>query len=358
MQPRCRQRRRQLRPTPARRVRQAETGLAEKDPNVARLRSVVRGCGMSLPRRVVSNDELAERVETSDAWIRQRSGIERRHIADTAETTSVLGTAAARDALAHAGIAASEVDLIICATSTPDYTFPATATQIQHALDIHGGVAFDVQAVCSGFVFALATADKFLISGSHRTALVIGAETFSRILDWNDRGTCVLFGDGAAAVVLTAEPGQGAMSDRGILHTHIRSDGRYRDKLYVDGGAGSNGLVGHLRMEGREVFKHAVVNLADTVEATLAATGLTGADIDWFVPHQANKRIIDATAHKLGVPEARVVYTVQDHGNTSAASIPLALAVATADGRIKPGQLVLVEAMGGGFTWGSALIRW
>ncbi|MFY8038347.1 MAG: beta-ketoacyl-ACP synthase III [Bosea sp. (in: a-proteobacteria)] len=325
---------------------------------MSRIRSVVRGCGQALPRRVMSNAELSAIVETSDEWIRQRSGIERRHIADETETTSVLGTDAARAALASAGMMPSDIDLIVCATSTPDYTFPATATQIQNALDMHHGAAFDVQAVCSGFVYALTVADKFLLSGSTRSALVIGAETFSRILDWKDRGTCVLFGDGAAAVVLTAEQGAGTNADRGILHTHIRSDGRYRDKLYVDGGAGSNGQVGHLRMEGREVFKHAVVNLADTVEATLAATGLKGSDIDWFVPHQANKRIIDATAHKLGVPESRVVYTVQDHGNTSAASIPLALARAVGDGRIQPGQLVLVEAMGGGFTWGSALIRW
>jgi len=325
---------------------------------VSRIRSVVRGCGQALPRRVVSNAELSALVETSDEWIRQRSGIERRYIADETETTSVLGTVAARAALASAGMVPADIDLIVCATSTPDYTFPATATQIQNALDMHHGAAFDVQAVCSGFVYALTVADKFLISGSTRSALVIGAETFSRILDWKDRGTCVLFGDGAAAVVLTAEHGAGTNADRGILHTHIRSDGRYRDKLYVDGGAGSNGQVGHLRMEGREVFKHAVINLADTVEATLAATGLKGSDIDWFVPHQANKRIIDATAHKLGVPESRVVYTVQDHGNTSAASIPLALARAVGDGRIKPGQLVLIEAMGGGFTWGSALIRW
>jgi 3-oxoacyl-[acyl-carrier-protein] synthase-3 len=313
---------------------------------------------MSLPARVMSNDELAGMVDTSDEWIRQRSGIERRHIANESETTSVLGAEAARKALASAGMTADQVDLIVCATSTPDYTFPATGTQIQEALGMRHGAAFDVQAVCSGFVYALSIADKFLVSGSHRSALVIGAETFSRILDWTDRTTCVLFADGAAAVALTAEPGAGANADRGILHTHIRSDGRHRDKLYVDGGAGSNGKVGHLRMEGREVFKHAVVNLADTVEHTLAATGLTGADIDWFVPHPANKRIIDATAHKLGVPESRVVYTVQDHGNTSAASIPLALATAVADGRIQRGQLVLVEAMGGGFTWGSALIRW
>ncbi len=306
----------------------------------------------------MGNDEMSSLVDTSDEWIRQRSGIQRRHIASEAETTSVLGAEAARQALKAAGLAPDDIDLIVCATSTPDLTFPATATQIQMALGMSHGAAFDVQAVCSGFVFALATADKFLISGSHRSALVIGSETFSRILDWTDRATCVLFGDGAAAVVITAEPGAGTIADRGVLHTHIRSDGRHRDKLYVDGGPGSNGKVGHLRMEGREVFKHAVVNLADTVEHTLAATGLKGSDIDWFVPHQANKRIIDATAHKLGVPESRVVYTVQDHGNTSAASIPLALATAVGDGRIQRGQLVLVEGMGGGFTWGSALIRW
>jgi 3-oxoacyl-[acyl-carrier-protein] synthase-3 len=313
---------------------------------------------LALPEHVMTNAELSSRVETSDAWIRQRTGIERRHIAGAHETTVTLGTAAALAALADAGIEANEIDLIICATSTPDHTFPAAATEIQHALGVHHGAAFDLQAVCSGFVFALTTADNFLRAGAHKRALVIGSEVFSRILDWEDRGTCVLFGDGAGALVLEAGQGAGTNADRGILHTHIRSDGRYRDKLYVDGGAGTNGKVGHLRMEGREVFRHAVTNLADTVEHTLAATGLTGADIDWFVPHQANRRIIDATAHKLGVPEERVVYTVQDHGNTSAASIPLALATAVADGRIQPGQLVLVEAMGGGFTWGSALIRW
>jgi 3-oxoacyl-[acyl-carrier-protein] synthase-3 len=313
---------------------------------------------MSLPRRVMGNAELATLVDTSDEWIRQRSGIERRHVASDDETTVTLGAAAAREALRASGLDIADIDLVVCATSTADHTFPAAATEIQAALGMTHGAAFDVQAVCSGFVYALTIADKFLRSGSDRAALVIGSETFSRILDWKDRGTCVLFGDGAAALVLAAEPGEGALSDRGILHTHLRSDGRHRDKLYVDGGPGSTGQVGHLRMEGREVFKHAVVNLADTVDATLKATGLSGADIDWFVPHQANRRIIDATAHKLGVPQSRVVYTVQDHGNTSAASIPLALAVAVADGRIKPGHLVLVEAMGGGFTWGSALIRW
>lgn len=335
--------------------RQANTRAAQ---HVSRLRSVVRGCGKSLPQRVMENDELATLVDTSDAWVRQRTGIERRHIASDTETTSVLGTEAARQALRAAGMVPADIDLIICATSTPDFTFPATATVIQNALDIHHGAAFDVQAVCTGFVYAMTVADKFLTSGSNKAALVIGAETFSRILDWTDRGTCVLFGDGAAAVVLTAEAGGGTNADRGILHTHIRSDGRYRDKLYVDGGPGSNGQVGHLRMEGRDVFKHAVLHLAETVEHTLEATGLSSSDIDWFVPHQANKRIIDATAHKLGLREDRVVYTVHDHGNTSAASIPLALSTAVADGRIKPGHLVLIEAMGGGFTWGSALIRW
>jgi 3-oxoacyl-[acyl-carrier-protein] synthase-3 len=322
------------------------------------MRSVVRGCGHALPRRVMSNSMMSALVDTSDEWIRQRTGIERRHIAADDETTFTLGLDASRAALAHAGVGADQVDLIVCATSTPHYTFPATATQIQAGLGVTRGAAFDVQAVCSGFVYALTVADKFVSTGASQCAIVVGAEVFSRILDWTDRGTCVLFGDGAGAVVLTPGESTGTVADRGVLHTDIHSDGRYRDKLYVDGGAGSDGKVGHLRMEGREVFKHAVVNMAETVELTLAATGLTGADIDWFVPHQANKRIIDATAHKLGVPESRVVYTVQDHGNTSAASIPLALARAAHDGRIKPGHLVLVEAMGGGFTWGSALIRW
>jgi 3-oxoacyl-[acyl-carrier-protein] synthase III len=322
------------------------------------LRAIVRGCGHYLPEQIVTNAELAARVDTSDEWIMQRTGIARRHIAAPTERTSDLGLAAAKAALANAGMDASDIDLVICATATPDYTFPATATQIQAALGITQGAAFDLQAVCSGFVFAISTADKFLITGAFKRALVIGAETFSRILDWEDRNTCVLFGDGAAAVVLEAQPGTGALSDRGILATHMRSDGRYRDKLYVDGGPSSTGTVGHLRMEGREVFRHAVTNLAETIDVTLGEVGLTGADIDWFVPHQANRRIIDATAQKLGIREERVVITVQDHGNTSAASIPLALSTACADGRIKPGHLVLIEAMGGGFTWGSALIRW
>lgn len=322
------------------------------------LRSVVCGCGSYLPERIVTNAELAARVDTSDEWIVQRTGIRQRHVAADDEPTSIVGLKAAQAALADAGMDASEIDLIIVATATPDHTFPATATQIQAALGITEGAAFDLQAVCSGFVFGLATADNFLKTGGAKAALVIGAETFSRILDWEDRATCVLFGDGAGAVVLKAEPGEGTLADRGILTTHIRSDGRYKDKLYVDGGAGSTKTVGYLRMEGKEVFRHAVLNLAETVRHTFSATGLSGDDIDWFVPHQANRRIIDATADKLGIGHDRVVVTVDRHGNTSAASIPLALAEAHRDGRIRPGQLVLIEAMGGGFTWGSALIRW
>ena len=319
---------------------------------------MVCGCGSYLPERIVTNAELAERVDTTDEWIVQRTGIRQRHIAADDEPTSVVGLKAAQAALADARMDASEIDLIIVATATPDHTFPATATQIQAALGITEGAAFDLQAVCSGFVFGLATADNFIKAGSARAALVIGAETFSRILDWEDRTTCVLFGDGAGAVVLKAEQGEGTLADRGVLTTHIRSDGRYKNKLYVDGGAGSTKTVGFLRMEGKEVFRHAVQNLADTVRHTFAATGLSGNDIDWFVPHQANRRIIDATADKLGIAHDRVVVTVDRHGNTSAASIPLALAEAHHDGRIQPGQLVLIEAMGGGFTWGSALIRW
>ena len=322
------------------------------------LRSQIVGCGSYLPQRIVTNAELAAQVDTSDEWIVQRTGIRQRHVAGNDETTSVIGTKAAQDALVDAGMDASEIDLIIVATATPDHTFPATATQIQAALGIEAGAAFDLQAVCSGFVFALATADKFLTSGGAKAALVIGAETFSRILDWEDRTTCVLFGDGAGAVVMKAVEGEGTLADRGVLTSHIRSDGRYKDKLYVDGGAGSTKTVGFLRKEGREVFRHAVTNLAETVRHTFETTGLSGPDIDWFVPHQANRRIIDATADKLGIDPARVVVTVDKHGNTSAASIPLALADAHKDGRIKPGQLVLIEAMGGGFTWGSALIRW
>jgi 3-oxoacyl-[acyl-carrier-protein] synthase-3 len=325
---------------------------------VSMLRSAVIGCGHFLPERVMTNADLARIVDTSDDWIVERTGIRRRHMAAEGETTSQLATRAAEAAMARAGVGPDAIDLVIVATATPDLTFPATATQVQAALGIHQGVAFDLQAVCSGFVFALATADKFLVSGSHRRALVIGAETFSRILDWTDRTTCVLFGDGAGAVVLEARSGTGTVKDRGVLATHLRSDGRHVDKLYVDGGPSATGTTGHLRMEGKEVFRHAVANLAETIQHTFAETGLSAADIDWFVPHQANRRIIEATAKRLAIDPAKVVMTVEEHGNTSAASIPLALSAACQDGRIREGQLVLVEAMGGGFTWGSALIRW
>ena len=322
------------------------------------LRSVVLGCGSYLPERILTNAELAKRIDTSDEWIVQRTGIHQRHIAAEGEFTSHLATNAARSALAHAGIDAQSIDLIVLATSTPDNTFPATAVAVQNGLGIHHGAAFDLQAVCSGFVFALATADNFLRGGAFKRALVIGAETFSRILDWSDRGTCVLFGDGAGAVVLEAQPQPGLSSDRGILTSHLRSDGRHKSKLYVDGGPSSTQTVGHLRMEGREVFKHAVGMITDVIVDAFEATGLAADDINWFVPHQANKRIIDASANKLHIAPQKVVLTVDRHGNTSAASIPLALAVAVGDGRIKRGDLVLMEAMGGGFTWGSVLVRW
>ena len=322
------------------------------------LRSVVLGCGSYLPERILTNAELASQIDTSDEWIVQRTGIRQRHIAAEGEFTSHLAINAARSALANAGVDAQSIDLIVLATSTPDNTFPATAVAVQNGLGIHHGAAFDLQAVCSGFVFALATADNFLRSGAFKRALVIGAETFSRILDWNDRGTCVLFGDGAGAVVLEAQEQPGLSSDRGILTAHLRSDGQHKSKLYVDGGPSSTKTVGYLRMEGREVFKHAVGMITDVIVAAFEATGLTADDIAWFVPHQANKRIIDASAHKLHIAPQKVVLTVDRHGNTSAASIPLALAVAVGDGRIKRGDLVLLEAMGGGFTWGSVLIRW
>ena len=322
------------------------------------MRSVVIGHGAYLPERVVTNAELAGKVDTSDEWIVQRTGIRQRHIAADGEFTSHLGLKAAQAAIADAKIDPQSIDLIVLATSTPDHTFPATAVQIQNGLGIHHGAAFDLQAVCSGFIFALATADNFLKAGTYKRALVIGAETFSRILDWNDRGTCVLFGDGAGAVVLEAQQQQGTSADRGILTTHLRSDGRHKDKLYVDGGPSSTQTVGHLRMEGREVFKHAVGMITDVIVDAFAATGTTAEDIDWLVPHQANKRIIDASAKKLDIAPQKVVLTVDRHGNTSAASIPLALATAADDGRIKRGDLVMLEAMGGGFTWGSALLRW
>ncbi|MDP3074628.1 beta-ketoacyl-ACP synthase III [Bradyrhizobium sp.] len=322
------------------------------------LRSVVLGCGSYLPQRILTNAELAARIDTSDEWIVQRTGIRQRHIAAEGEFTSHLAINAARAALADAGIDAQSIDLIVLGTSTPDNTFPATAVAVQAALGIHHGAAFDLQAVCSGFIFALSTADNFLKTGAFKRALVIGAETFSRILDWNDRGTCVLFGDGAGAVILEAQEQPGEPGDRGILTTHLRSDGRHKAKLYVDGGPSSTRTVGYLRMEGREVFKHAVGMITDVIYDAFKATGTTAEDIDWFVPHQANKRIIDASAHKLHIAPQKVVLTVDLHGNTSAASIPLALSVAVKDGRVKKGDLVLLEAMGGGFTWGSALVRW
>ena len=322
------------------------------------IRSVVLGCGSYLPERILTNAELASRIDTSDEWIVQRTGIRERHIAAEGEFTSHLAIKAARAALHHARLDAQSIDLIVLATSTPDNTFPATAVAVQEGLGINHGAAFDLQAVCSGFVFALATADNFLRAGTYKRALVIGAETFSRILDWTDRGTCVLFGDGAGAVVLEAQTEQGKSSDRGVLTTHLRSDGRHKSKLYVDGGPSSTQTVGLLRMEGREVFKHAVGMITDVIVDAFNATGLTADDIDWFIPHQANKRIIDASAHKLHIAPQKVVLTVDLHGNTSAASIPLALAVAVKDGRVKKGDLVLFEAMGGGFTWGSALVRW
>ena len=326
---------------------------------MTQIRSVVLGCGSYLPEQVVTNAQLAARIDTSDEWIVQRTGIRERHIAAEGEFTSHLALKAAQAALTDAGLDAQSIDLIVLATSTPDNTFPATAVAVQNALGINHGAAFDLQAVCSGFVFALATADNFLRTGAFKRALVIGAETFSRILDWNDRGTCVLFGDGAGAVVLEAQAQPGnAATDRGIVTTHLRSDGRHKAKLFVDGGPSSTQTVGHLRMEGREVFKHAVGMITDVIVDAFQATGLNAETIDWFVPHQANKRIIDASAHKLHIAPEKVVLTVDRHGNTSAASIPLALSVARKDGRIKKGDMVLLEAMGGGFTWGSALVRW
>jgi 3-oxoacyl-[acyl-carrier-protein] synthase-3 len=321
-------------------------------------RSVILGCGSYLPAQILTNADLARKVDTSDDWIVQRTGIHERHIAAAGEVTSDLATAAARAALAHAKVDAQSIDLIVLATSTPDNTFPASAVTVQAALGITHGAAFDMQAVCSGFVYALATADSLLKSGSFSRALVIGAETFSRILDWTDRGTCVLFGDGAGAVVLDRQDQPEAAEERGVLTVQLRSDGRHKSKLYVDGGPSSTGTVGHLRMEGKEVFRHAVAMITDVVEDAFKATGYTAADVDWFIPHQANKRIIDGSAHKLGIPPGKIVVTVDRHGNTSAASIPLALNDAVADRRIKRGDLLLLEAMGGGFTWGAALVRW
>ena len=321
-------------------------------------RSRIIGTGAYLPKRVVTNDELAAQVDTSDEWIVQRTGIRQRHFASKEQKTSDLAINAADAALSSARVRPDQIDLIVLATATPDQTFPAAATRVQAGLGLGPSTAFDVHAVCSGFIYATAVADNFIRLGQADRALVIGAETFSRILDWEDRTTCVLFGDGAGAVVLSAEDGQGTNEDFGILTTHLHSDGRQHDLLYVDGGVSSTRTVGHVRMAGREVFKHAVVRLAEVVDEALEATGLEPEDIDWLVPHQANKRIIDATAKKLGMDPERVVMTVDRHANTSAASVPLALDTAVKDGRIKRGNLVMMEAMGGGFTWASALARW
>ncbi|HEY2890031.1 MAG TPA: beta-ketoacyl-ACP synthase III [Dongiaceae bacterium] len=322
------------------------------------VRSRVTGCGAYLPQKIVTNAELADRLRTSDDWIAQRTGIRQRHVAADGEFTSDLATNAAEAALTSAGLTGDDIDLLVLATTTPDHTFPATATKVQARIGMTHGAAFDIQAVCSGFVYALATADNFIKAGQAKTALVIGAETFSRILDWNDRGTCVLFGDGAGAVVLQAGEGKGTVADRGVLTTHLFSDGRHYKLLYVDGGPSATRTTGHVQMEGREVFRHAVVKMGEAVDTAMAAMGIEGRELDWLVPHQANLRIIDSMGQRLHLPPEKVVVTVDRHANTSAASIPLALAQAVSDGRIKPGHLVLLEAMGGGFTWGSALIRW
>ena len=325
---------------------------------MAFIRSVIRGVGAHLPKRIMTNDDLSRLVDTSDAWIRERTGIEQRHIADEGELTSDLGIAASRQALVRAGIDPVDIDLVVCATSTPDRTFPATGVRIQAGLGITKGAAFDVQAVCSGFVYALAIADNFLKAGQFKRAIVVGAETFSRILDWTDRGTCVLFGDGAGAVVLEAQSQLGSREDRGILATRIRSDGRFEELLYVDGGPGSTKTTGHLRMNGREVFRHAVQKISGVIEETLVMTGYAPDEVDLYVPHQANKRILDGIAHRLGIAPDKIVFTLAKHGNTSAASIPLALNQAVEDHRLTEGRLVLMEAMGGGLTWGAALARW
>ena len=321
--------------------------------------SRIIGCGSYLPERVMTNDELAAMVDTTDEWIVERTGIRQRHIAADGQTTGDIAYEASVRALEYAGIEADKIDLIVLATATPDNTFPSTATKLQARLGITHGAAFDILAVCSGFIYALSVADNFIKAGQAQNVLVVGAETFSRILDWQDRSTCVLFGDGAGAVVLSRHEGAATPTmERGVLSTHLHSDGRYSDLLYVDGGPSSTQTVGHLRMAGREVFRHAVVNLAAVVDEALQANHLTRDDVDWLVPHQANKRILDGTARKLGISPDKVVVTVDRHANTSAASIPLALDEAVRDGRIKTGQLVLLEAMGGGFTWGSAMIRW
>ena len=322
------------------------------------IRSQVLGCGSCLPDNVVTNADLAKRIETSDEWIVERTGIRRRHIARDGETTSDLALKASEAALAHAGVSVDELDLIVCATTTPDETFPATATRVQARLGMTRGFAFDVQAVCSGFVYGLSVADNFIKAGQAKTVLLIGAETMSRLMDWTDRTTCVLFGDGAGAVVLRAGEGEGTNADTGVLNTQLFSDGRLHDLLYVDGGPSSTRTTGFLRMQGKEVFRHAVTNISAAIRASADAAGVDISEIDWFVPHQANQRILDGTARKLGIAPEKVISTVAEHGNTSAASVPLALAAAVADGRIQKGDLVLLEAMGGGFTWGAGLIRW
>jgi 3-oxoacyl-[acyl-carrier-protein] synthase-3 len=322
------------------------------------IRSVVLGTGSYLPERVVTNAELSTRVDTSDEWIVQRTGIRQRYIAADGETTSDIGTRAAERALAAAGLTAADIDLIILATASPDHTFPASAVEIQAKLGITHGAAFDIAAVCSGFVYGLSVADSMLKTGLARKALVIGADTFSRILDWNDRTTCVLFGDGAGAFVLGTEEGEGTIADRGVLTAHLRADGRHVEKLYCDGGPSSTGTTGHVRMQGQDVFKFAVGAVTDVITAAFEATGLSGETIDWFIPHQANRRIIESSARKLGIALEKVVVTVDLHGNTSAASIPLAVDAAVKDGRVKRGDVVLLEAMGGGFTWGAAIVRW
>ena len=325
---------------------------------MAFIRSIIRGVGASLPKRVMTNDDLARMVDTSDEWIRDRTGIEQRHIAAEGELTSDLGIAASRQALVRAGIDPIDIDLVVCATSTPDRTFPATGVRIQAGLGVTKGAAFDVQAVCSGFIYALSIADNFLKAGQFKRAIVVGAETFSRILDWKDRGTCVLFGDGAGAVVLEAQTQLGGREDRGILATRIRSDGRFEELLYVDGGPGSTKTTGHLRMNGREVFRHAVQKISGVIEETLVMTGYASDEVDLYVPHQANKRILDGIAKRLNIPPSKIVFTLAKHGNTSAASIPLALNQAFEEHRLVEGRLVLMEAMGGGLTWGAALARW
>jgi 3-oxoacyl-[acyl-carrier-protein] synthase-3 len=324
--------------------------------SVIRARAV--GCGHYLPARVVTNEELAQRLETTDDWIRTRTGIRRRHVAADNEKTSDLAVAAALDALANAGLGGSDIDAIVLATATPDQTFPSTATRVQHAIGMTNGFAYDLQAVCAGFIYSIASANSLIVSGMARRVLVIGAETFSRILDWNDRSTCVLFGDGAGAVILEATEAAGSTADTGVLGVCLHSDGAHNQLLYVSGGPSTTRDAGYLQMEGREVFRHAVVKLAEVADEVMEQVGVTGADVDWIVPHQANLRIIESTAKKAGVPMNKVVVTVHDHGNTSAASIPLALSVAVGDGRIKPGNLLLMEAIGGGLAWGSALLRW